>query len=177
MVDREDFNAEVDAIALYCAMMGAGQFFFRLMKQETWAFANKAPCKIYNNTGADLRGCGGGGAVRTPSLRDSTPCRPKSSPLWCFLRNPFGQTQFFGQNFPKNAFFGLFFQNSACGAEILAKTGTKMCVRRAGKINSVDLKDGRQNFRNFFENPPPPPRENPRSAPVVIYKYSRMLHK
>ena len=31
---------------------------------------------------------------------------------------------------------------------------------------SKNKKKGRQNFRIFFENPPPPPRENPRSAPV-----------
>ena len=30
-------------------------------------------------------------------------------------------------------------------------------------------KKGRQNFRKFFENPPPPPRENPRSAPGFEY--------
>ena len=44
------------------------------------------------------------------------------------------------QKVSKNAFFGLFFQNFACGAENLAKTGTKLCLGRARKINSVDLK-------------------------------------
>ena len=55
--------------------------------------------------GADL---GGGGRGRTPSLRYSTPCRHKRSPLVLFKKSIFGQ------------------------------------------------KKGRQNFRNFFfENPPP----------------------
>ena len=70
---------------------------------------------------------GGGGGLSFP-LRDSTPCRPKGSTLWYFLRNPFltdrpenflrvalapiytnfegraraEKTQFFGQNFPKS---------------------------------------------------------------------------
>ena len=41
---------------------------------------------------------------------------------------------------PKNAFFGLFFQNFACGAENLAKIGTKQCFGRAREINLVHLK-------------------------------------
>ena len=41
---------------------------------------------------------------------------------------------------PKNAFFGLFFQNFARGAENLAKIGTKQCFGRARKINMVDFK-------------------------------------
>ena len=70
---------------------------------------------------------------------------------------------------PKNAFFDPFFQNFACGAKKLAKIDTKPCFGRARKINLVDLKKkkSRQNFRNFFENPPPP-RENPKSAPELI---------
>ena len=75
---------------------------------------------------------------------------------------------------PKTAFFDCFFQKFACGAENLAKIGAKQYFGRNGraqKINLVDLKKkkGRQNFGKFFENPPPPPRENPRSAPV--YKF------
>ena len=63
-------------------------------------------------------------------------------------------------------FFGLFFfQNYACAAENLVKTGTKQCSGRARKINLADLKKGRQKFRKFFENQPPSPRENSRSAP------------
>ena len=57
-----------------------------------------------------------------------------------------------------NAFFGLFFQKFACGAQILAKIGIKQCFKRTRKINLVDLKNKkkfRQNFRSFFGNPPP----------------------
>ena len=46
----------------------------------------------------------------------------------------------------KNAFFGLFSQNVGCGAENLGKTGTKSCLGRAQKINSLDLKKSQQNF-------------------------------
>ena len=56
---------------------------------------------------------------------------------------------------PKNTFFGLFSQKFACGAENFAKIGAKQFFGRARKINLVDLKKGRQNFRFFFENPPP----------------------
>ena len=67
-----------------------------------------------------------------------------------------GKTRFFGQNFPKkpkNAFFA-FFQNFACGAENLAKIGTKHCFGRAGNINLVDQKKVNK-IRKLFENPPP----------------------
>ena len=37
----------------------------------------------------------------------------------------------------KTPFFGLFFQNFASGAEILAKTGTKQCFGRARKFNFI----------------------------------------
>ena len=47
---------------------------------------------------------------------------------------------------PQNAFFGLFFQNFARGAENLAKTGTKPSFKKVA----------------------PTPRENPRSAPDYI---------
>ena len=47
------------------------------------------------------------------------------------------------------------------------KIGAKQCFGRARKINLVDLKKkkGRQNFGKSA--PPPPPRENPRSAPDI----------
>ena len=70
------------------------------------------------------------------------------------------------QKVPKNAFFGLFFQNSACGAKNLTKIGTKPCFGRARKINLVDLK-------NFFLKIRPPPRENPRSAPIQCTVWPR----
>ena len=46
--------------------------------------------------GADLGGWGGGGCCGRPSLRDSTPCRPKGSPLWYFQQIQFRPTN------PKN---------------------------------------------------------------------------
>ena len=91
-------------------------------------------------TGVDLGG--GGRGVGRPFLRYSTPCRPKGSPLWYFLRNPFFlptdpkiflktpsapiYTNFEGerapkkcdffvkilQKVPKNGFFDLFFRKS-----------------------------------------------------------------
>ena len=76
----------------------------------------------------------------------------------------------------KRLLWTVFFQNFGCGAENLTKTGTKQCLGRAGKINSVDLKKDRQNFRNFFLNPPSP-RENPRSAPGTQQKKSSRIMK
>ena len=52
------------------------------------------------------------------------------------------------QKVPKNAFD--------------QKTGTKSRLGRDRKIKSVDLK----NFEFFLKIRPPPPRENPRSAPA-----------
>ena len=98
---------------------------------------------IYKDTGADLGGRGG----RPSFLRDLTLCRPKGSPLCNILRYPFSVTdpkvflkapiytnfergaradflvKIF-QKLPKNAFYGPFFQNFACGAENLAKMGS-----------------------------------------------------
>ena len=65
------------------------------------------------------------------------------------------KTQFFGQNFPKclkTPFLDCF-----CKIENLVETGTKLCLGRAGKFNSVDLKKrSTKFFRKFFESPPPP---------------------
>ena len=47
------------------------------------------PTPPHIHTVADL---GGRGFGRFPFLRDSTPCRPKGSPLWTILRNPFWMT-------------------------------------------------------------------------------------
>ena len=81
---------------------------------------------------------------------------------------------FFCQNFPKlpkNGFFDLFFfQNIACGAEILAKTESFYCFRRARKINLADLNKGRQNFRKFFENPPLRFQNPPLVYPIIWEK-------
>ena len=85
-------------------------------------------------------------------------------------KNAFSFVKIF-QKVPKNGFFGLFFQKTACGAENLARTGSFHCLGRAWKINLIDLKKGRPNFRKFFENPPSP-RENPRSAPAVDHRHN-----
>ena len=62
------------------------------------------------------------------------------------------KTQFFSKNFPKtlNDFFGMFFQNFACGVENLTETGSFYWFSRAQKIQLVDLKKCQQ---YFFENP------------------------
>ena len=44
------------------------------------------------------------------------------------------------------AYFGLFFKNFSCGAEILAKTGTFGSFERSRKINLVDLIKVDNNF-------------------------------
>ena len=54
------------------------------------------------------------------------------------------------QKKPINVFFGLFFQNFACGAENLAKTGSFWCFGRARKINLVGLKKRSTKLSNFF---------------------------
>ena len=59
------------------------------------------------------------------------------------------------QKVAKNAFFGLFFQKFAC-AESLAKAGTKRCLGRTQKINSVDLKKGSTKFLKIFLKSAPP---------------------
>ena len=75
------------------------------------------------------------------------------------------------QKVTKNAFFGLFFQSFDCGAENLAETGSKPGLGRARKIISVDLKKRSTKFSKIFENPRPPLRENPRSAPGFNYDF------
>ena len=72
---------------------------------------------------------------------------------------------------PKNAFFGLFFQNFACGAKNLAKIGTKRCFGRARKINLVDLKKRPSKFSKIFWKPTPPPLEkilDPSLTPTIF---------
>ena len=53
------------------------------------------------------------------------------------------KTRFFGQIFqkvPKNDLFGLFFfQNFACGAENLAETGTKTCLKQKKSLKTEIL--------------------------------------
>ena len=51
-----------------------------------------------------------------------------------------------------------------------AKIGAKQCFERARKINLVDLKKKIVKiFECFLKIRPPPPRENPRSAPGYTY--------
>ena len=45
-----------------------------------------------------------GGSSGRPSLRHWTPCRPKGSPLWYFLRNP-SKKSFVGERAPKKRNF------------------------------------------------------------------------
>ena len=97
----------------------------------------------------EIRGEFRGGATPAPS-GTRPPADPKGT-LCTILR------------YPLQVIFGLFFfENFACCAENLANTGTKLCLWRARKINSVDLKKRSINFRKFAT---PRPRENPRSAP------------
>ena len=59
------------------------------------------------------------------------------------------------------------------GAENLAKVGAKQCFGRARKINLVDLKKKVVKIlENFLKIRPPPPRENPRSAPEYFLDYT-----
>ena len=126
-----------------------------------------------------MGGFRGGGVMGGRSFfRNSTTCRPNGSPFCTILRYPFllkepkyflkapsvpiysnfeegeraGKAQFFRQNFPKdapkNAFFGLFFFS-------------KCCLR----CRKFDIKTG--SFLKIRITPPPP-RENPRSAPDPI---------
>ena len=116
------------------------------------------------------RGGGGGWGAEAFSFRDSTPCRPKGSPLWYFLGNPLSRNPQYllllrgvrapkkrnflvkiFQKVPKNAFFDCFFlQKFACGAENFAKVGAKQCFGRAQKINLVDLKKRPSKFSISF---------------------------
>ena len=109
-----------------------------------------------------------------PPLRDSTPCRPKGSPLCTILRYPYLVTDpknflkaplapiytyfrgervpkkrnFFGQNFlksAKNAFLACF--SKFC----LRRTGSFYCFGRARKINSGRPK--KKSSTKIFENP------------------------
>ena len=100
------------------------------------------------------------------------PCWPKGSKLCTILWNLFLVTfpknyltalsaqiytnsEWRGRNaraerthFLVNTFFGLFFQNFACGAEGLAKLGPFYCFGRARKIKQVDLTKSLENIRN-----------------------------
>ena len=128
-----------------------------------------------------------GGGTLLP-LRDSTSCRPKESPLWYFFRNPFladlwrqyiltlrgsarqKKTRFFCQKFWKSTqkrLFWPFFQKFACCAKFFCQNRGKTVLWESSKNQFGRPKKKGQNFRIFFENPPPP-RENPRSAPDLI---------
>ena len=141
-----------------------------------------------------FRGGAGGADAFSSGIRP--PADPKGPPFDTFSEIPFWPTDpkiflkapsapiytnFEGERAPKNAiflstffkkcpktaFFLLFFQKFACGAENFAKIGAKQCFGRARKINLVDLKKKVVKIlENFLKIRPPPPRENPRSAPA-----------
>ena len=130
--------------------------------------------------GAGLGGGGAGGVDAPPSSGFRPPADPKGLPFdtfseihfWptdpkIFLKAPLAPiyTNFEGErapkkkriflsnffkNCPKTAFFTLFFQKLACGAENLAKVGAKQCFGRARKINLVDLKKRSSKFWKIF---------------------------
>ena len=97
---------------------------------------------ILFRAGADLGGGGGGaGGRKFFLLRDSTPCRPKGSPLWyyyeihfwptdpkIFLRAPLAQiyTNFEGERAPKTR--RKFFKN--CPKTVFLNCFSKFCLRR-----------------------------------------------
>ena len=142
--------------------------------------------------GADLGG--GGGLADALLLRDSTPCRPKGSPLWYFFRNPFWPTdpkifrkaplapiytKFEGGRAPKKTrfFFEIFHKVAKNGVltvflKILLRR-RKFCQNRGKTVLWESSKNqfGRPKENmvvkilvNFLKIRPPP-RENPRSAP------------
>ena len=73
---------------------------------------------------------------------------------------------------PKNASFGLFFENFACGAENLTKKRTKQCLWEFENQFGRTKKKVDKNFNFFFwkSAPPPLPRKNPRSATACMYQ-------
>ena len=66
-------------------------------------------------------------------------------------------------------FSGLFFQHLSCGAKTLAETGSFYYFGRARKISLAGKKVNK--IFIFFEKPPHPPRENPRSAPATYEEF------
>ena len=105
---------------------------------------------------------GGGGGGCTLSFQVFDPLPSQRVPLCTILRYAFLETHpkiFLKGRAKKRDFLVNIFQkvqNFACGAEILAKTESLQCFERARKINLIDLKKCRQNFRNLFEKLPPP---------------------
>ena len=72
----------------------------------------------------------------------------------------------FSQKCLKTPFLACFFINLSAAQKFWSKWGLYSDLGELQKINLVDLKKRSTNLRHFFENsPPPPPRENPRSAP------------
>ena len=136
--------------------------------------------------GADLGGGGGGGGRPFPSgIRP--PADPKGPTFdtfseihfWridpkIFLKAPLAPiyTNFEGERAPKKTRF--FCQNFSKSAQNRGKT--VLWESSKNQFGRPKKKKGRQNFGKFFENPPPPPRENPRSAPgaLMIHGLSRL---
>ena len=95
---------------------------------------------------------------------DSNPCRLKGCPFDTFSEIHFWQTdpKVFLKA-PKNGFLTVF--SKICLRQNRGKTVLwKSSKNQFGNLVDLKKKKGRQNFGKFFENPPPP-RENPKSAP------------
>ena len=137
--------------------------------------------------------------VRAFFLGDLTPCRPKGSPLCTILRYPLLATDpknflktpsapiynsfegerapkkrnFFLSKFlkklPKNAFFGLFFQNFASGAKNLAKIYRTVLWESSKNQFGRTKEKSLQNIREVFwkSAPPPPPLEKILDPPLL----------
>ena len=90
--------------------------------------------------------------------------------LFSRIRPPLsGIRQNFQKKVPKNAFFWpVFFQNFACGAENLAKTGSLQCFGRAQKINLIDLKKVDKIFEIFLKIHPPREIPPPLDPPLLL---------
>ena len=148
-------------------------------------------------TGADL-----GGRTPPPLSGIRPPADPKGPPFdtfweihfWpndpkIFLKAPTAPiyTNFKGERAPKKTrFFVNIFQNVPKNG--FSTVFLKICLRRtkfsqnrgktvlweSSKNQFSRPKKSCQNFGKFFENPPPSPRENPRSAPGCLEKLGHL---
>ena len=150
----------------------------------TWCIClfNKLHRKIVPAVRGGFRGGRG-----TPPSQGFDPCRPKGSPLCTILKYPILVTDpkiflrepsiliLKGECAPKKRnFLVKFFQKVPKNA----KTGTKPCLGRARKINSVNLKKGRQNFSKSTPHPLDPPlRKNYKSLRCTNVRGRKFFEK